>query len=289
MENLPEPLKAISKATLSKAADKFVDFVITKYTGKSIKVFEAEGDIEADKVKTKWELLEKPFWLQAEAAKMGRQYANLGNTLVKSSPYIVSDENKISNDNDFFWGVIEHAKSISDDEMQELIAKIIAGEYNTPGAYNMSTLQAIKVLGRNEMRLFESACGLIVNRNQIPIQVFRFSDDKIEEVVKSLGVDYEKLSIMQGLGLFLPGRMTASLKGVQGFELTYFDKKILFHRDLSNAKNPDGNINLPGFYSLSPAGQQILQHLNPKYNDDYFQWIKQHYEFGGFKVVSKKE
>ena len=76
MTNLPQPIKDLGKATLSKVADKFVDFIITKYTGKSIKVFEAEGDVEADKVKTRWEVLEKPFWLQAEAAKMNRQYSN---------------------------------------------------------------------------------------------------------------------------------------------------------------------------------------------------------------------
>lgn len=109
MNYLPQPIIDLGKATLSKVADKFVDFVIVKYTGKSIKVFEAEGDIEADKVKTKWELLEKPFWLQAEAAKMGRQYSNFGNTLSKTALMITASENKITDDNDFL-GVVRTLK-----------------------------------------------------------------------------------------------------------------------------------------------------------------------------------
>lgn len=103
MNYLPKPIEDLGKAALSKVADKFVDFVIMKYTGTSIKVFQAQGDIEADKVRTKWELLEKPFWLQAEAAKMGRQYSNFGDTLSKSAPLITAAENKISDDNDVFW------------------------------------------------------------------------------------------------------------------------------------------------------------------------------------------
>src|SRR3990167_5874196 len=99
MDNIPKPIKDLANKTLTKVADKFVDFVIVKYTGKSIKVFEAEGNIEADKVKTKWELLEKPFWLQAEAEKMDRQYSNLGNALIKSTPLIESDK-KPTGDND---------------------------------------------------------------------------------------------------------------------------------------------------------------------------------------------
>lgn len=163
MTYLPQPIIDLGKTALSKVADKFIDFVITKSTGKSIKVFQAEGDIEADKIKTRWELLEKPFWLQAEAAKMNRQYYNFGNTLSKSTPLITSAENKITDDNDVFWGLLEHSKEISNDEIQELIAKIIAGEYNSPGTYSMSTLHTIKMLGKEELKLFERICSLLID------------------------------------------------------------------------------------------------------------------------------
>lgn len=114
---IPQPIKELGKITISKVGDKFIDFVIKKYTGKSIKVFEAEGDIEADKVKTKWELLEKPFWLQAEAAKMKRQYSNMGNVLQKSAPLITAKRNMITDDNDSFWGFLEYSKEVNNEEM----------------------------------------------------------------------------------------------------------------------------------------------------------------------------
>src|SRR3990167_9634683 len=203
MADIPKPIKYLGKATFSKAADKFVDFVIKKYTGKSIKAFEAEGDIEADKIKTRWELLEKPFWLQAEAAKMNRQYSNLGNVLKKSASLITNPESKVENDNDVFWGLAEHSKEISNEQMQDLISKIIAGEYNKPGAYSMNTLQRLKSLGEKELRLFEQVCGLLLNGGQLPKKLFT-GDDNVKELMKELGLDFGNLQTLQSLGLFLP-------------------------------------------------------------------------------------
>jgi len=94
---------------------------------------------------------------------MGMQYIeymrnteNLINTAVKSSKHIDPNKpNEIKMDNDFLWNTINYAKTVSNDKVQKLAAKIIAGEYNEPGTYSMSTLQTLKMLGKNEIELFE--------------------------------------------------------------------------------------------------------------------------------------
>jgi len=282
MNNIPQPIKDLGKAALSKVADKFVDFVITKYTGKSIKVFEAEGDIEADKVKSKWELLDKPFWLQAEAAKMGRQYSNLGSTLLIAAPLISSPENKIADDNDAFWGFLEHSKEISNEEMQILIGKIIAGEYNTPGTYSMSTLQILKMLGKNELELFENICCFLINQSQIPQGLFSIPI-KGKEFLDELKIDFGNFQLLQSLGLFLPNDMTSSIdnSGRKNIMIEYFDKSILFTPENDNYKD----VRMPGFYGLSIAGKQILKHLNPRFIDKYFIWLKNNYKIKNYKII----
>jgi hypothetical protein len=282
MPNIPGPIKKLAEKSFSKVANKFVDFVITKYTGKSIKVFEAEGEIEADKVKTKWELLEKPFWLQAEAMKMGRQYSNLGNTLLKTAPLIESSENKILGDNDVFWGLLEHSKEISNDEMQELISKIIAGEYNTPGTYSMGTLQTIKMLGKKELKLLEQIGTLVINGDQIPQDLFALPES-VKEIMKEIGVDFASLQTLQNLGLFLPNDMTRTMLNPERkkFKVEYFDEHILF----TPVNETIQKIEFPGFYSLSDIGKQIFPHLKPKKNPLYFQWLKDHYRIPGYDIV----
>jgi hypothetical protein len=282
MTDLPEPIKKLAKETFSKATNKFVDFVITKYTGKSIKVFEAESDIEADKVRTKWELLEKPFWLQAEAMKMGRQYSNLGNTLLKAGSLIKSSENKISEDNDVFWGLLEHSKEISNEEMQKLIAKIIAGEYNNPGTYSMGTLQTIKMLGKGELLLFERIGDLIINNGQIPKDLFNLPDSA-KEIMEQMNIDFGSLQTLQNLGLFLPNDMALIIPNPERkrYRLEYFDESISFMPINETIQK----VELPNFYGLSDIGKQLLPHLNPKKNHLYFQWLKENYRVSGYDIV----
>ncbi len=280
MSDLPQPLKDLGKATLTKVADKFVDFVITKYTGKSIKVFEAEGDIEADKVKTKWELLEKPFWLQAEAQKMGRQYANLGNALLKTKDLITSSENNIKDDNDVFWGLLEHAKEVSNEEVQDLIAKIIAGEYNNPETYSMSTLQTLKSIGKKELELFEKISGLLLNNEQLPKDLFSGSEN-VKEMMSGLGLHFGSLQALQSLGLFLPNDMTRNISNPDGlpYIIDYFDEQIVFEPIIEN----NADLRIPTFYAISVAGKEILQHLKTKKVDGYTEWLKEHYSISNYK------
>ena len=281
MSNLPQPIKDLGKATLTKVADKFVDFVITKYTGKSIKVFEAEGDVEADKVKTKWEVLEKPFWLQAEAAKMNREYSNMGNALMGAAALITSSENKIADDNDVFWGFLEHSKEISNEEMQALISKIIAGECNAPGTYSMSALQIIKMLGKSELELFEKICGLLINNEQLPKILFT-GQENVKKFMQNVGLDFGKLQILQSIGLFLPNDMVLTLSNPERkkFAIQYFYRTLLYVSENENLE-----VKTPDYYGLSVAGTQILKHLNPKYIEEYYLWLKESYKIPNYKFT----
>src|SRR5690606_3497355 len=98
-------------------------------------------------------LIHDEYQKAKESGIVGMQYienlrhtTNLIDTATKSSKYIDQDKpHEINMDNDFFWNTVEHAKTISNEEMQELVAKIIAGEYNQPGTYSMSTLQTLRM------------------------------------------------------------------------------------------------------------------------------------------------
>jgi len=280
MDNIPKPIKKLAEKTLSNAANKFVDYAVTKFTGTSIKVFEAEGDVEADKVKTRWEI-EKPFWIQAEAVKINRQYSNWCNTLLKATPLIISKENKLPHDDDVFWGFLEHSKEISNEEMQELIAKIIAGEYNEPGTYSMGTLQTIKMLGKKELKLFEKIGTLIINEGQIPQELFHLPESA-KKFLAQIGIDFGSLQSLQNLGLFLPNEMTNTIPNPENknYMVPYFEKNILFAPADKNVVD----ITIPGFYGLSDIGKQIIKHLNTTENIEYFNWLKSNYNIPGYLI-----
>ena len=176
----------IDKAT-KVANTPFFTTIIDKITGFRISHWVAEGEVRRRAIHDEYEKAKKEGIKGVQYIKTLRDTTNLIDTAVKSAKYInPTKTNDIKMDNDFFWNTLEHAKSVSNEEMQELIAKIIAGEYNSPGSYSMNTLQTIKILGKNELEIFERISSALINVDRIPSKIFIYINrvNRIEERIK---------------------------------------------------------------------------------------------------------
>ena len=118
--------------------------------GFKLSEWKAQGDIVKAQMQQEYkEASEKGLGFQYVTAF--RDKANVLNTLAKATDYVKENfEREIEFDEDVFWNLIEHSKTISQEEVQDLVAKIIAGEYNQKGTYTTHTLQVLKSLGRDE-------------------------------------------------------------------------------------------------------------------------------------------
>lgn len=281
-------LKAID--VITDAGKEAVSLVINKTTGDNHPEYEKAvilGTAEAIKEFAKQDISTAVrVYESIKIKREQRDFFNLSKvlhvlaTLVKTKP-----KEAVKDDNDFFWNTIEHAKTVSNEEMQELIAKIIAGEYNAPGTYSMSMLQIIKMLGKSELELFEKMCSLLINGEQIPQDLF-YLNENAKGFMNELAMDFSSLQLLQSLALFLPNSMTSSRENPEKINVStvYFDKVILF----SPITPDDDNtlkISVPVYFGLSPAGKHLLRHLNPKFNDSYFNWLKENYKIPNYKIL----
>lgn len=257
--------------------------IIDKVTGFRLSKWAAEGEVRKKLIHDEYEEAKEGGIMGMQYIEYMRNTENLIDTAVKSSKYIDPNKsNDIKMDNDFFWNTIEHAKTVSNDEMQELVAKIIAGEYNQPGTYSMSTLQTLKMLGKNELELFERICSLCIDDYQIPQNVFSLPEN-LRAIINPLGIDFGSLQALQILGLFLPNDMTRTRQNPQKkkYAINYFNRRVIFE-----PTHPTNClIKTPGFYTLSITGKQIIKHLNPKFIDGYFEWLKGNYKIPNYKVI----
>ena len=257
--------------------------IIDKVTGFRLSKWSAEGEVRKKLIHDEYEKAKENGIMGMQYIEYMRNTKNLIDTAVKSSKYIDPNKpNDIEMDNDFFWNTIEHAKTISNDEMQELVAKIIAGEYNKPGTYTMSTLQTLKMLGKNELELFENICSLCVNNHEIPKSVFTGAKD-ITPILNPIGVDFGSLQELQNLGLFLPNDMSSNIENPKKnkFRIKYINRDIIFEP----THETNLSVKLPGYYELSVTGKQIINHLNPKFSEKYYEWLKVNYKISNYKVV----
>lgn len=259
--------------------------VIDKLTGFRISQWAAEGEVRK-------KLIHDEYQKAKESGIVGMQYienlrhtTNLIETATKSAKYIDQDKpNDIKIDNDFFWNTMEHAKTISNEEMQELVAKIIAGEYNQPGTYSMSTLHTLKMLGKKELKLFEKMCSLCIDSGQIPKEIFSLSDS-IKPLMNSLKIHFGTLQDLQNLGLFLPNGMVHNIDNDEkrNLEIKYMSKLIRF----KPTHETDFKIRIPEYYSLSNTGKQILKHLKPEFSEEYYFWLKTNYKIRNYSVIEE--
>nr|WP_299385538.1 DUF2806 domain-containing protein [Allomuricauda sp.] len=259
--------------------------IIDRVFGFKISEWAAEGEVRKRIILDEYEKAKSQGLQGMQYIENMRKAENLINTAVKTSEHIDPDQpNEVKMDNDFFWNTVEHAKSVSSDEVQELIAKILASEYNSPGTYSMSTLQIIKMLGRRELELFENVGSLILNSELIPNIVFQGSVD-MGKILAPLDIDFNSLQELQHLGLFLPNSMRRNVqnpdKKVLGFE--YFDKVLSYEC----VHKTDFMLTIPGFYGLSKTGKELLQHLNVTKNDDYYEWLKANFKIDNYKCVAE--
>lgn len=256
--------------------------IIDKVTGFKLSKWSAEGEVRKKLIHDEYEKAKENGIMGMQYIEYMRNTENLIQTAVKSAKYIDSSKpNDIKIDNDFFWNTIEHAKTVSNDEMQELVAKIIAGEYNKPGSYSMSTLQTLKMLGKSELELFENICSLCFDSYHIPKSVFSSTDD-ILNILSNLGVHFGILQELQNLGLILPNDMTNNYENPEKkkYPIQYANRIIIFE----SKSETNLNIRTPSYYSLSANGKQIIQHLNPKFSEDYYKWLKLNYKIDNYKI-----
>lgn len=257
--------------------------VIDKITGFKISQWAAEGEVRKKLIHDEYEKAKENGIMGIQYIENLRHTTNLIDAAVKSSKYI--DQNKsndIKMDNDFFWNTLEHAKTISNEEMQELVAKIIAGEYNQPGTYSMSTLQTIKMLGKIELELFERICSLCINKVLIPKEIFSLPES-VKPILNHIGIHFGSLQALQSLVLILPNDMTHSIENPtkKKFSIRYFDKVIHF----KPTHETNYVISFPAYYELSNTGKQIVEHLNSKYLEDYYKWITKNYKIANYEVI----
>ena len=125
--------------------------------------------------------------------------------------------NKISEDIickfDFDWFIkfYEAVGTVSDEDMQEIWAKLLAGEITSPKSISYKTIEILKNLSSKEARLLENLLNksILINNN-----CFIPRDD---DYLKYNNIRYEDLLLLEDYGLMkIPQGLTMSIRILEG-------------------------------------------------------------------------
>jgi len=265
--------KAVSSPGPMAFADRLFGFKLSEWI--------AQGEVIRQQINDEYkDAREKGLGMQY--ANAIREKTNVLNTLAKATVYIKEGfKREIDIGEDVFWNLLDHSKTISNDDVQDVIARIIAGEYNNPGTYSMSTLQTLKSLGKAELDLLGKVGCLLVNNDQVPRAVFQ-SSENYKQFLSKIGITYPQFQLLQSLGLFYGNDATRNIENIEKnkVNVTYFDKVLVFKLVGEEAKV----ISVPSFYSMTPVGRQILSHLDTSINNEYYEWLKLNYKINHYAL-----
>ncbi len=203
-----------------------------------------------------------------------RKQINIEEITAKAIPKLENKSKPENIEEDWLANFFEKCRIISNEEMQNLWSRILAGEANEPGSYSKRTIDFISVLDKTEAELFSKLCsfGWLIG-NITPI-IFDVKD----EIYSKNGLTYSDLKNLDSLGLI-------SFESLIGFKKMGFPKKaIIFYYgtpiELEFKKEKDNELEI-GKVLLTKLGQELAPISNSIRNDDFVDYaLKKIFEEG---------
>lgn len=203
-------------------------------------------------------------FLEEEAKKQSNIEAITQNALPlledKSSPQNVSD--------DWITNFFDKSRIVSDNEMQSLWSRVLAGEANAPGAFAKRTVNLLGDLDKEDAALFMQLCGFgWMIGNVVPL-IF----DVQATIYNDQGINFNSLSHLESLGLIQFNHLSGfkRLRVPKAATVFYYGQVVT----LSLPNDADNEIEL-GKVLLTRAGQQLAPVCASKSVDGFFQYVRE--------------
>lgn len=175
---------------------------------------------------------------------------NIETITEKAIPRLVDNSSPEAVEDDWVTNFFDKSRIVSDSKMQDLWARVLAGEANSPGSYSKRTVNLMGDLDKSDAELFMKLCsfGWIIG-NFTPL-IF----DTQAKIYNDNGINFGSVIHLESLGLIqfesLSGYNRQKLP--KNFTVLYCSKPL----HLTMPKDVDNEL-LIGQVLLTRAGQEL--------------------------------
>ena len=203
---------------------------------------------------------------------------NIESIIEKAIPEIKADAKAENVDNDWLVNFFDKSRLISNNDMQTLWSKILAGETNTPGAFSKMTLKVVDEMNKEDAEVFTKLCTFCFQIEKPTVIVNEVTDS----IYSSKGITFTKLLHFERLGLLSFNNLSGFIRTgfPKNYSITYFDRNILF--EFKNADNNDLPI---GKILLSQAGEDLFKICNPQKDEEILSYCVSKWNTSDIKCV----
>lgn len=211
-----------------------------------------------------------------------RQEANIEKVLRVAAGELHAAE-KVSDepvDEDWITRLFGIVKDVSNEEMQYVWGKILAGEIASPKSFSLKTLDILRNIGPTEAQCFQKLISLVVRQGN---DCFVLSDG---EILRKYGVPFSDILSLDECGLVnASGTLSLDTQVTKGeWSLFFTDKQLIA---IQCDRDGETEVSI-GVYTLTRAGKELYTVLTHSANESYVRDFAQHMFNANGKCVTVK-
>ena len=211
-----------------------------------------------------------------------RKEANVANAIVLAEAELADKTDAVpaeSVDTDWLYRWRDAAGTVSSEELQQLWAKILAGEIVKPGSFSLRTMDVLRNFSKAHAELTSRAFRFVYDGTAIA-KIRSLTDFLAKE-----GLSFGDLLDLEAIGV---------IAGVQGQVLNSFSSKVegsflvgvQYGRSraiIVRAENPERRLRLES-YVLTPVGRELFKLGNFGVSEEYLRLVAESVKGDGFNV-----
>jgi hypothetical protein len=188
-------------------------------------------------------------WLSEETQKQ----LNMENITKKALPLVQESSKPQEMDNDWIVNFFDKGRLISDEQIQLIWAKILAGEANSPTSFSKRTVNLLASFDKEDAEIFTHLCSFIciIGERSVPIIMYK---SPMDQIYSNGGIEFDTINHLDDIGLIdfdsLGVFQRVSLK--QDITVFYGEKQIKLH-----FKGQEKNSLSVGNVILTQVGREL--------------------------------
>ena len=158
-------------------------------------------------------------FVEEEATKQ----ENMEEIIKKSIPHLNEKSDPNEMDDDWVTNFFDKSRIISDNEMQNLWAQVLAGEANSPGTYSKRTVNFLSSLDKKDAELFQILCRYCWLVDDLMPLIFDIKND----IYDKNGINFKSLIHLDSIGLINFGIDGFIMQNIpKKFSVSYYGKPL---------------------------------------------------------------
>jgi hypothetical protein len=226
---------------------------------------EAEAEIIKEQAQIKITNLQRRA-LARFVSEEAKKQDNIESITEKAIPQLNDSSNPQNMENDWITNFFDKCRIVSDEEMQLLWAKVLAGEANSPGTYSKRTVNSLGSLDKQDAQLFTNLCSFVVIFQRLTPLIY----DTQASIYNDQQINFNTLTHLDDIGLISFGSLAGfkRLKLPQYIDIYYYGTALK-----AEFKNPENNELETGKVLFSRIGEELARICSSKPIDGFLDYV----------------